>query len=78
MQVCLLQGGSSDEGGLPTLAEPIETIAKGYKNWRGSKRQKQFKSWIERQPKRAPIVQPLSCHQSRIYKFIVVTIFLSK
>ena len=45
MEVRLEQNATvNDEGGVPTLAEPIETIAKGYKNWRGSKRQMRFKS----------------------------------
>jgi len=79
MEVRLEQNATvNDEGGVPTLHELIETTAKGYKNRRGSKRQKRFKSWIERQPKRAPIVQPSSCHQSMVYNFIVVTIFLLK
>jgi len=68
----------NDQGGVPTMTEPIETTTKGYKNRRGLKRQKRLKSWVELQSKRAPIVQPSSCLQLRVYKFICCNNFSVK
>jgi hypothetical protein len=75
------EGGVNDEGDVPTLTTTLATTATGFEIRPGLKRQRRLTSWIERQRKtirRAPTVQPSPCHQSRVYKFIVVMIFLSK